>query len=120
MIAPDLAGHIIKVIDWHATWLRAKDFGNYGEVAVTDAFNRVVMKPCRVLRFEVTIRRSGFRKRQCISLPERSIEDAIKVLSVQPGFKNRVARRSLSYLEVNEIIRLASNDTIPLELEPTG
>ena len=33
-----LAEHLIDVIDWHRTWIKAVDFGSYRRsVAVTDA-----------------------------------------------------------------------------------
>ena len=41
-----LAEHLIDVIDWHRTWIKAVDFGSYRRsVAVTDASVIRVLNP---------------------------------------------------------------------------
>ena len=61
--------------------------------------------------------RSGFRKLQIVSVPEFAIENATTRLSSNAGFKRRLEKRILTFEDVNEIIRIASDDIIELNLE---
>lgn len=117
MIAEDLSAHILHIIAWHRTWLAAKDFGNIGMATALSPDGRITRFKCRVLRFEVRVPRDGFRKLQNISVPEFSIENAITLLSSNAGFKRRLDKRCLNHEDVNEIIRIASDETIELNLE---
>lgn len=117
MIPQDLADHLLHVIAWNRTWLAAKDFGNIGETALYKEGSGMVRFRCRVLRLEVRIARDGFRRLQLLSVPEFAIEDAMKRLSKDSAFKRRLVARQLTYGDVNEIIRIASDDTISLELD---
>lgn len=117
MIPSDLADHLLYVIAWHRTWLAGKDFGNVGEAVLFKEGAGMVRFRCRVLRLEVRIQRDGFRKLQLLSVPEFAIEDAVKQLCANAAFKRRLIARQLTYKDVNEIIRIASDDTISLELD---
>lgn len=117
MIPHDLSDHLLHVIAWNRTWLAAKDFGNIGEATLYKEGSGIVRFRCRMLRLEVRIAREGFRRLQPLSVPEFAIEDAMKRLSRDAAFKRRLNARSLTYGDVNEIIRIASDDTISLELD---
>ena len=70
-----------------------------------------------MLRFEVRIAKSGYRRFQILMVSEPAIEDAIRRLSQQSDFKKRVSDRQLTYKDVNLIVSLASEGMIDLELE---
>ncbi len=107
----------MHVIAWHRTWLAAKKFGEIGEAVMFKPGIGIVRFKCRVLVFEVRIPRECFRKFQTVSVPEFAIEESIRKLSHNPAFKKRLMARGLTFQDINEIIRVASEDTISLELE---
>lgn len=117
MIPQDLVDHILHIISWHRTWLAVKDFGSISLATHLRPDIEIRIIKCRVLRLEVRIERDGFYKHQLLSIPEFAIEDAIRLLSFDTGFKLRVKSRSLSFKDVNEIVRIGSFDSIPLELD---
>ncbi|ROS87281.1 hypothetical protein [uncultured Duncaniella sp.] len=117
MITEDLTAHLLHIIAWHRTWLAAKDFGLYGMASRLSSDGNIILFKCRVLRFEVRVPRSGFRKLQIVSVPEFAIENATTRLSSNAGFKRRLEKRILTFEDVNEIIRIASDDIIELNLE---
>lgn len=69
------------------------------------------------MRFEVRVSKLGFQRFQVLSLPEPAIEDAIRQLSNQPGFRSRVKELKLTCADINKIIEIASEGAIQLELE---
>ena len=117
MIPQDLSDHLLHVIAWNRTWLAGKDFGNIGEAVLYKDGSGMVRFRCRMLRLEVRIAHAGFRRLQLLSVPEFAIEDAMKELSRDAAFRRRLVARQLTYGDVNEIIRIASDDTISLELD---
>ena len=117
MIPHDLATHLLDVISWHRTWLAVKDFGTYGTAPVLDTQGQMTFVNCRLVRFEVRIAKSGYRRFQTVSLTEPAIERAIRRLSMQSDFKQRISERQLTYRDINRLVLLASDDTIDLELE---
>lgn len=105
------------MIAWHRTWIAAKGFGNIGETSIYEPGIGMVRMRCRVLTMEVRIARKYFRRLQLIHIPEFAIEDAMKELSANAGFKRRLLSRNLNHNDVNEIIRIASDGIVLLELD---
>lgn len=116
-MAPDLAGHLLDRISWHRTWLAVKDFGKYVQMPVRDGGRQPEVVSCRTLRLEVRVAREGYRKGQCLSVPEPAIDRAIRKMSEQSEFRRRVTQRQLTCDDINRIVSMASDGTIDLELE---
>lgn len=117
MIPEDLSAHILHIIAWHRTWIAAKDFGKIGLAIRISESSNIVCFRCRVLRLEVRVPHEYFHKLQIISIPESAIEVAMRYLSSDAGFKRRLDKCNLNYEDVNEIIRIASDDIVEMNLE---
>ena len=111
-----LTKHLIEVIDWHRTWIKAVDFGSYRRsVAVTDA--SVIRVPSRVFRLEVRIALYGYRRGMIISVPEERIDKAISACSaLDRSLISRLNTLSLTFSDVNMIFSKASWGTLDLGL----
>lgn len=112
-----IASHLIEVIDWHRTWIKAVDFGTYRRgVALTDA--SVIKVSSRVFRLEVRIALYGYRRGMIISVPEERIDKAISACSAQDwSLISRLDSLSLTFSDVNMIFSKASWGTLDLGLE---
>lgn len=112
-----IATHLIEVIDWHRTWIKAVDFGTYRRgVALTDA--SVIKVSSRVFRLEVRIALYGYRRGMIISVPEERIDKAISACSAQDrSLISRLDSLSLTFSDVNMIFSKASWGTLDLGLE---
>lgn len=112
-----LANHMIEVIDWHRTWIKAIDFGSYHNcVVVNDA--SIVKTLSRVFRLEVRIDLYGYKRGMIISIPEGRIDRAISDCAGQDSSMiARINALSLSFIDINMIFFKASWGTLDLELE---
>lgn len=112
-----LANHLIEVIDWHRTWIKAVDFGSFRNgVAVNDAsIMRVISK---VFRLEVRIGLYGYKRGTIISIPECRLDKAISdCVYDDSSMSARINTLSLTLTDVNLIFSKASWGTLNLELE---
>lgn len=112
-----LAEHLIDVIEWHRTWIKAVDFGSYrNSVAIKDT--AIVKAYSKVFRLEVRISLYGYKRGTIISIPEDRLDKAISDYSVLDGsVTSRLATHSLTFNDVNLIFSKASWGTLSLELE---
>lgn len=112
-----LANHLIEVIDWHRTWIKAVDFGSFrNSVAVSDT--SIVKVSSKVFRLEVRIGLYGYRHGTIISIPEGRIDKAISDCSCHDSSMiARIKTLSLTFNDVNMIFSKASWGTLELQLE---
>lgn len=112
-----LANHLIEVIDWHRTWIKAVDFGSFRNgVTVNDA--SIMKVTSKVFRLEVRIGLYGYRRGTIISIPEDRIDKAISDCSGHDSSMiARINTLSLTFNDVNMIFSKASWGTLELELE---
>lgn len=112
-----LANHMVEVIDWHRTWIKAVDFDSFRNgVAVSHA--SIVKVTSKVFRLEVRIGLYGYRRGTIISIPESRIDKAISDCSGHDSSMiARINTLSLTFNDVNMIFSKASWGTLELELE---
>lgn len=112
-----LATHLIEVIDWHRTWIKAVDFGSFRKgVTLNDATIMKVIS--KVFRLEVRIGLYGYRRGTIISIPEDLLDKAIsECVSNDSSMNARINTLSLTLTDVNLIFSKASWETLDLELE---
>lgn len=112
-----LANHIIEVIDWHRTWIKAVDYGSYRNgVSPEDA--AIVKVSSRVFRLEVRIGLHGYRRGMIISIPEDMLDKAVSECCRRDfSMISRLNTLSLTFKDVNLIFSKASWGTLDLELE---
>ena len=112
-----LANHLIEVIDWHRTWIKAVDFGSFRNgVALNDA--SIMKVTSKVFRLEVRIALYGYKRGTIISIPEGRIDKAISDCVRHDGSMiARINTLSLTFTDVNLIFSKASWGTLSLELE---
>ena len=112
-----LANHLIEVIDWHRTWIKAVDFGSFRNgVSVNDA--SIVKVTSMVFRLEVRIGLYGYRRGTIISIPEEQLDRAVSdCVRQDSSMTARVNSLSLTFNDVNMIFSKASWGTLELELE---
>ena len=112
-----LANHLIEVIDWHRTWIKAVDFGSFRNgVSVNDA--SIVKVTSMVFRLEVSIGLYGYRRGTIISIPEEQLDRAVSdCVRQDSSMTARVNSLSLTFNDVNMIFSKASWGTLELELE---
>lgn len=72
--------------------------------------------PCPVLGGESP--NSVYPKGHVLSIPEYKLDSAVRSLKRNPDFKSRYQSEALLYTDVEDIVRIASNHFIKLELEP--
>lgn len=112
-----VANHLIEIIDWHRTWIKAVDFGSYHTgIAVYD--KSIVKVPSRIFRLEVRIGLYGYRRGVIISIPEELLDRAISdCIKHDASMSARLNSLSLTFNDVNMIFSKASWGTLELELE---
>lgn len=112
-----LAAHLIEVINWHRTWLKAVDFGEQ-QMTVSASGRGISKSLSRVFRLEVRIPLYGYRRGFILNVTEQRLDAAIAELSkTQLGFGERFSSLSLTFKDVNRIFSVASWDAIELGLE---
>lgn len=112
-----LANHLIEVIDWHRTWIKAVDFGTFRN-GVTVSNASIVKVISKVFRLEVRIGLYGYRRGTIISIPEDRIDKAISDCSgYDSSMITRIKTLSLTFNDVNMIFSKASWETLELDLE---
>lgn len=112
-----LANHLIEVIDWHRTWIKAVDFGSFRNgVAVNNA--SIMKVTSKVFRLEVRIGIYGYKRGKVISIPESRIDNAISdCIVLDSSIIARINTLSLTFNDVNMIFSKASWGTLELDLE---
>lgn len=112
-----LANHLIEIIDWHRTWIKAVDFGSFRTaIAVYD--KAIVKVPSRIFRLEVRIGLYGYRRGTILSIPEEQLDRAVSdCVRQDSSMAARVNSLSLTFNDVNMIFSKASWGTLELELE---
>ena len=73
---------------------------------------------CRVLYLVAKVPNSVYPKGHVLSIPEYKLDSAVRSLKRNPDFKLRYQSEALLYTDVEDIVRIASNHFIKLELEP--
>lgn len=112
-----LANHLIEVIDWHRTWIKAFDYGSYRN-GVSSADAAILKVSSRVFRLEVRIGLYGYRRGTIISIPENRLDKAISdCVGIDSSMISRLKSLSLTFSDVNLIFSIASWGTLNLELE---
>lgn len=61
---------------------------------------------------------SVYSKGHVLSIPEYKLDSAVRSLKRNPDFRLRYQSETLLYTDVEDIVRIASNHFIKLELEP--
>ena len=61
---------------------------------------------------------AGYCKGHVLSIPEYKLDSAVRSLKRNPDFRLRYQSETLLYTDVEDIVRIASNHFIKLELEP--
>ena len=71
-----------------------------------------------VLYLVAKVPNSVYPKGHVLSIPEYKLDSAVRSLKRNPDFKSRYQSEALLYTDVEDIVRIASNHFIKLELEP--
>lgn len=112
-----LATHLIEVINWHRTWLKALDFGEQ-RMTVSASGRGISKSLSRAFRLEVRIALNGYRRGMILNVSERCLDTAIAELSkTKGGFSERLSSLSLTFKDVNHIFSVATWHAIELGLE---
>lgn len=112
-----LANHLIEIIDWHRTWIKAVDFGSF-RTAITVADKSIVKVPSRIFRLEVRIGLYEYRRGTILSIPEEQLDRAVSdCVRHDSSMAARVNSLSLTFNDVNMIFSKASWGSLELELE---
>ena len=112
----DIYSMIVALIKEHRTWLDVLDFDTKEEFVTVSGYEMKKTR-CRILRLVSKYNTGLSYKGQIFTVPEFRLNNAIKSMKRNPGFKNRLEKKKLSVNDVNSLICEATHRMINLELE---
>ena len=100
---------LVSVIHDYRTWIDVLDADRESTFSVQKG-GELHPVHCRVLYLVAKVPNSVYPKGHVLSIPEYKLDSA--------DFKSRYQSEALLYTDVEDIVRIASNHFIKLELEP--
>ena len=100
---------LVSVIHDYRTWIDVLDADRESTFSVQKGGE---------LHLVAKVPNSVYPKGHVLSIPEYKLDSAVRSLKRNPDFKSRYQSEALLYTDVEDIVRIASNHFIKLELEP--
>lgn len=108
---------LVSIIHDYRTWIDVLDADRESTFSVRKGGELHSVR-CRVLYLVAKVPNSVYPKGHVLSIPEYKLDSAVRSLKRNPDFRSRYQSEALLYTDVEDIVRIASNHFIKLELEP--
>jgi len=105
---------LVSIIHDYRTWIDVLDADRESTFSVRKGGELHPVR-CRVLYLVAKVPNSVYSKGHVLSIPEYKLDSAVRSLKRNPDFYQS---ETLLYTDVEDIVRIASNHFIKLELEP--
>lgn len=108
---------LVSIIHDYRTWIDVLDADRESTFSVRKGGELHPVR-CWVLYLVAKVPNSVYSKGHVLSIPEYKLDSAVRSLKRNPDFRLRYQSETLLYTDVEDIVRIASNHFIKLELEP--
>lgn len=108
---------LVSIIHDYRTWMDVLDADRESTFSVQKGGELHPVR-CRVLYLVAKIPNSVYPKGHVLGIPEYKLDSAVRRLKRNPDFRLRYQSEELLYTDVEDIVCIASNHFINLELEP--
>ena len=108
---------LVAIIHDYRTWIDVLDADRESTFSVRKVGELHPVR-CRVLYLVAKVPNSVYPKGHVFGIPESKLDSAVRSLKRNPDFRLRYRSEALLYTDVEDIVRIASNHFIKLELEP--